>query len=345
MKHYWYDADIQAPGAPYWSSPPTRSAGAGRKGTNALQFSGGAHLYLLTSTIASGVIGLAYKPTYLQDNKAFISFRDGNDTFFGTSKMQIALAMDSLGRVKVYRGDDGAGTGINTLIGQSATGLLIANSWVYIEFKAGIANSGGFASVRVNGVTAYSGINLDTQVSANANFNIIQISGPDGSNTALVDDMYINDLTGSQNNDYEGDVKIYARFPDGAADYSESTASPAVAQYLNVDDGATPDDDTTKNTLSATGQRDLFTLQAAGISSGTIVGVVPFIRAKKTDAGAAVVETMLRSGAVEVTDAIQALSTSYVTYQAAVRSLNPETNAPFTVSEFDALKQGYRRST
>lgn len=346
-KIYWCDNDIVSLPANGWSSTGffTRETVSPRTGIYSYQLlTDWEASRLLGSNLTGAVCGFAYKlSTQLPpSSKTLFGFAD-------PSTMQISVALDHLGALRVYRGkvEDGS-----TLIaGPSPNNLINVGSYAYIELKAFIANSGGYFSVRVNGqsIDSLTVSNIDTQNTSNAFIDRLTIRGlgqaPLNAHPCFIDDIYINDLLGTTNNDFEGDVRFYVRMVDGIADYSESTPTPNVARWQNVDDNPTPDDASTYNTLTNTNQRDLFTLEQIGITSGVIVGVVPFIRAKKADAGAAQIQTMLKSGSVEVFDTIQALSTDYVTYQGNVQRLNPETNAPFTLSDFDALKLGYKRST
>jgi hypothetical protein len=123
--------------------------------------------------------------------------------FLDTGTYQVEAGIDSAGRVRLTRN--------GTLLATSSLSVS-PGVWNYWEFKAKIASSGS-AEIRINGVSfvSFSG---NTQNTANASANQVQW-GPVEMTAGLmyIDDVYLLDSSGTQNNNYLGDVKVLAAFP------------------------------------------------------------------------------------------------------------------------------------
>ncbi len=158
------------------------------------------------------------------------------------------------------------GTG---LTGQTAgTTLAVGNAvlcnygWYVVELYAKISNGAGTAVVKVNNVTdiGYTG---DTAASGNEYVDIVCFGGGGvgagvGFNLYL-DDLAINDITGSYENTWCGQGGVYLLKPEGEGSLADWTPSAGTVHYQLVDD--IPDDaSSTYITSETVGHQDSFTI-------------------------------------------------------------------------------------
>lgn len=242
---------------------------------------------------------------------------------------QIVVRTNSAGAIAIDRG--------STQIAISNAGILMADTWFFIEVKATIADSGGAVQVRVNGVVVVSVTNADTKASANASANVIRFGGG-GSNTARYDDIYILDGTGATLNDFLGDHRVRTLLPaaDDVVQFARSTGS---YNYANVDD-ASSDEDTTYNESSTVGAKDFFAFNDLPANPGTITCVQVSARARKNDAGERSLRTKVKSDGTEANGATNALGSTYL-YSAEVFATDPATGAAWTETAVNAAGYGY----
>lgn len=179
------------------------------------------------------------------------------------------------------------GAGDGTVIASSVDNLTQLNVYGYLEMKATMADSGGTAIVRWNGVevinftgdtrSAGTGTTWDTLLTYGINM------------TLWLDDLYIANADGpAPNNDFLGDVRVVTIYPNGNGNSSQGTGSDANStdNYLLVDEaGAVTTADYVD--LSAA-EKDTYTYQdISGFAAGiTVYGVHVVSSVAKTDAGA-----------------------------------------------------------
>ena len=255
--------------------------------------------------------------------------------------VQCGVAVDGLGRLYVFRGwsvDITNADGTAFPIAILATGsTLIGTGWHYIEFKATIGATGSY-EVRVDGLTYLSGSGVNTQQSANARANRVQI----GLNSLgiSVDDVYICDGTGTANNNFLGDVRVQALMPSADGDLSQLTPSTGTTHY-NLVDEVPPDGDTSYVSGATAGNVDLYQLGDVAAVSGSILGVAVYSFARKDDAGTRTIANVIKTGGVEYDGPAQALSMSY-TYFTEHWETNPATGLPWTIADVNALQAGVK---
>ena len=116
----------------------------------------------------------------------------------------------------------------------------------------------------------------------------------------------------------------------------------SVANWDAVDtDAVFPNvDDTDYVMSSTTGQVDLYA-SANTTSEGTVLGVRELARLRKTDAGTRQVRQVIRTGGTTYEGAVHAVTSNYAMHQN-LRTVNPNTGNPFTISELNAMEQGVK---
>lgn len=211
--------------------------------------------------------------------------------------------------------------------------ILPTQTWLYLEFKVTHHNSTGSFEVRVNGIPIATGTGLDTVEEGSPNrvrFDLQQ----------RYDDIYVCNDAGSQWNDFQGEIAIEGILPNGAGTHTDHTPSPAVANYLNVDENGDHDDDTTYNWSVVAGHKDTFTKPAITQAGGTVLGACVTGWARKDDAGPRTARAMLRSGATEQTGDTEILSNT-TTHLELFAEVDPNTAAAWTESNFNSAEIGY----
>lgn len=313
------------------SSNTSPSSGAARFGTAGHNQGSSRWIRKTLDAQPTWTIGTAVKSN---DNIAdmFLSLMDG-------TSIQILLYMDrAAGEFRVYRGTFAAQLG--------SSGFYTVNQgvWNYIEFQGTIHNSTGSYEVRINGTTVLSGSGLDTQATGNASANVIGVGEQTGNNSYSLwfDDLYVCDGTGgSPYDDFLGDVRVDALYPDGNGNSSQFVGSDgnSVDNYLLVDE-VTPNDDTDYVESSTIGNKDTYTYSNLVPTSGTVYGVqvLPWVR--KTDAGTKEFCSIARLAGTEEDSATKTLSTSYQ-YLPDIRITKPGGGA-WSVSDINSTEFGQK---
>jgi hypothetical protein len=175
-----------------------------------------------------------------------------------------------LGHVRLTGQHLAAYVGTSTLAATGSATLQL-NTWYLIEVYIKIADSGGRFVVKVDGVSDidYTG---DTKPGTATTVNVIGFTGAGGGLTLGLDDLALNDTTGTTNNSYCGDGKVIALIPTAPGDVTQLTVySGGVANWTCVDDipVATSPDDYVEGTI--TGYYDLYHLADLPWASGITV--------------------------------------------------------------------------
>lgn len=246
--------------------------------------------------------------------------------------IQISITANTANQLSVRRGSDGG-----TILGTSGAGLTL-NKWHVIELWLKIADSGGEAELKINGVLEVD-FNGDTKQTAIADMQHIKWqSGTTGSRfyPCYVDDIAINDTTGAQQNSWIGRGTILGFVPDGAGNYAQFTPS-AGSNYQNVEE-VPPDDDTTHNEDNVVDQKDSFTMGDIG-AIGSISAVCWWARAKMVD-GTGNLARLLRIASSDYQGSDLGLLTSYA-YVFDILELNPDDSQPWEQADVNGLEAGY----
>lgn len=155
---------------------------AGRTG-NAMTLSGSSNAQRDWTPASWNVtVGFAYKTnTVSAVTRNIFSFRDSSGNDYAT------LQYSSTGAI-IFAGSTGA-----PVWGTSATGLIVANAWSYLEVNFFADNTNGYFEVRQNGVSLLSGSTMDTQVSASPGVGIVRmfLRGAGSGTQVQYDDMYV----------------------------------------------------------------------------------------------------------------------------------------------------------
>lgn len=303
----------------------------GRRGTNCMRTAGGTAANALKTLTAktTWILGAAvyYESAFDVDALPILMVLDA-----GTTQCHCTINPD--GTLSIVRNA--------TILGTSAFALSV-DAYYFIEFKVTIGNSGS-ASIRVNGDTKLSVSSVDTQNTSNSTANQVRVGfGALGAGVGIrFEDFYACDSDGSTNNDFLGDRRVDAYYPTGNGNSSQLTGSDgnSTDNYLLVDEND-PDDDSTYVESSTSGQKDTYAFQNMSHTPASINGLQINLMAKKDDAGARSIASVIRSGGSDTDGTTQALSTSYVDYLQ-ISETDPNTAAAWTQSGFDGAEFGVK---
>lgn len=296
------------------SSPGGRGAGSnGATWTN---------LALWPTTETTFTIGVAvYCPSNGATNQRLLNC--GNASGF-----QWTVYLDAGNRrLRICTGDD-AGTLATTSIGS-----FTYSTWFYVEVKITVGNSASY-ELKINGSTLLSGTG-DTQGQGTSAVTNVGVTGM-GIPVGYVSDIYICDGTGSIRNTFLGDVRSIALVPDSDEE-TGWTPSTGTDHYPLVDE-ATPNGDTDYVIAASSGLVDRYGYEDVNALS-VVYGVDHRMMARKTDAGAASIQSNAFIDGSVYQGSPAALSTTYAWYRRLMVQ-NPDSSADWTPGEVNASTFG-----
>jgi hypothetical protein len=272
------------------------------------------------------VTGLALKVSEIVDNLILLECRDG-------ATVHVALRLQADGELGVYRN--------TTLLGATSGLNLLANNWYHVGLKATINNSTGAVELRVGEVTVLNLTSQDTQNGGSAQVTNLNLRKPSSALTVWWDDWYVCDTAGSVNNDFLGNVKVVAVFPDGEGTTNDWTPSAGADNSAMVDE-TTVDDDTTYVEAGSTDDKDLYTYGALPGTIGAIKGIQINEDCRETDASPFSIKTVIRSNGTESDDAGQAIGSTNYTTKHRISETNPDGGGAWTESAVNAAEFGIK---
>lgn len=218
--------------------------------------------------------------------------------------------------------------------GSSTTSAVTISSgtWYYLEWDVTCDDTAGAWEFRVNGVTIGSGSGGDTRNGGTGVLDTFWLSAPNGTQD-LFDDLYI----ASGSSSFQGDSRVITQAPNASGNYTQWT--PNASTNLSRVNQTTQDGDTTYNSDATSGHRDSFTFPSLGVT-GTILGVIAAIIARKDDAGTRNVKVSIRQGGTDYDGASTALGASY-TSVSRKDLVDPSTSSAWSVSGVNSAEIGY----
>jgi hypothetical protein len=245
----------------------------------------------------------------------------------------LTLTTDGANHFQIRRGD-ASGTVLAT---SSLT--YSASRWYFVEVYTLTDDATGKYQLKVDGVdwiALATGADTRNDAAANGNLNNRLYNVNTGS--GFIDDLYVNDTTGSQNTGFSGDIRISAYIPNASGDVTGMTPTSG-SNYTNVDERP-PNDATDIVAATGTTLYDLYNIpNTSGVA--TVQSVTLWLRAQKSDAGAKSIAHMIKSASTENQGADLALSTSW-SYYRKVYSNDPTDSNAWTPGKVDALQVGQK---
>jgi hypothetical protein len=313
-----------------WSYARPDSDG-GRFGTGAITVT--SVLRYLAMSINPGDATCIVQGAFYSNNPA-----DFNSTYSwvnfmtnGGTDLCAHLALAPSGAIYIYDQSD-------SLVGTSSNGLFRQNSWHYVEIKVVVGDSGS-VTVKVDGVQVLNVTAIDTKPGTETSVDQVRFWDPGGD--MWWDDIIMMDGTGSECNDFIGDVKITTLMPtsdDAVNDWSNSGGGGA---YADIDDPivGTHNGDTDYIYSATPTDKSLFGYENLASTPAAIYAVNVLSQVKKDDAGARTMGAYLDSNGTTDSGSAFSPTTGYLDYQS-FWTLDPDTSAAWTYSGVNALLAG-----
>lgn len=276
---------------------------------------------------ATWIVGFAFRSAALVTSGVLVRFLDG-------AVVHVDLRLDASGHLFFTRN--------GTTIGSVGTTVLSASTYYYLEVKVTISDTVGVAALRINGVSELNGTSLDTRNAGNSTADTISfIVSPGSADTIDLDDLTICDGTGSApTNDFLGDVRVEALFPNGNGNTSNLVGSDgnSTDNYLLVDETTPATADYVESSTPT--DKDTYTYTNPTSTSGTVYGVQILPYAAKTDAGVRSIKSIARLSGTEVDSAAKTLSAT-AAYFPDVREAKPGGGA-WSISDVSSAEFGVK---
>lgn len=211
------------------------------------------------------------------------------------------------------------------------------NSWAYVEMHVEVSTTVGKIILRVNGETLYSGtgLNLGSANTHRIRFAFDDTGVPFGIHRYAIDDL----ITSYNEDDTPGESAALVLTPsaDVAVDFTRLSGA---ANFEMVDEQQV-DSESTYNSSTTVGHRDIFELQNFTTTPDEVKGLFVSIAARKTDSATRRLEYFFEIGGVEYSIETVFLGGNYQFFEKVVE-LNPATGLPWTVAQVNATRIGYR---
>lgn len=211
-----------------------------------------------------------------------------------------------------------------------------SNRWAYIEIKFYIDQLLGYVEFKKDG-TLMGRIPSDTVGSlTSTNVNKFTFQSLDGVNTTnyYLDDLYICDSTGSNNNDYLGPIAIEMLQPTGTG--ANSGWVPSTNAAWSCVDDIPCNDDTDYATANAIGQKDTYNFSNLSSITGNIKAIEQFSQLKSTG-GSPVANPVARVAGTDYDVDVDLSVISTISYQAfgTIIERRPSDNNAWTISDIN----------
>jgi hypothetical protein len=250
----------------------------------------------------------------------------------GTNRQCHLSVVDASGKLGVFR--DG------TLLGGSGSYCLRPGVWYYIEWKLHIAGgTGGSSVVRVDGIERITIAGANTQATANATADRFRTANNNFAWSIRYDDLWVNDAQGPVNNDFEGDLTIFANLPNAEGATQNFTPDSGTQHFSRVNESV-PDGDSSYVQSSDPGDVDLFAFPPLALP-GSVKAVQVTLVARKDAAGLRQIAPVVKSGETELVGASAPLSTSYQGFLQQFDT-DPDTDAAWTPTGVNSAQFGVK---
>ena len=219
------------------------------------------------------------------------------------------------------------------------------NTWAFLEVKLVVDNSAGAVTVRLNGTQVYAGTGLDTRQGSHSPYGVNAITvGGFGMDDLYCDSIYALDASGSApHNTFLGPIRVDK--VDTSANDSVQFTPLSSTNESNVDDGNSPDDDTSYNESSTLNHRDTFTVSGHHATSHKVFAVIARAMAKASAADGRELRTVIDDGSVHTGPSTPIDDTGYIEVSQILEIPTSSYASPEAAeSAINALKVGYEIS-
>jgi hypothetical protein len=227
----------------------------------------------------------------------------------------------------------------------------------YVEFKIVIADGTGgsmemkVADLTTNGESAETNLEwtisgVDTRGSTNVDetsWDSIHFYPWRVGTGTVYDDIYICDGSGTQNNDFLGNIAVESIAPNGAGNSTQFTPS-AGSNWQNVDEDGPNDGDTTYNTADANGETDLYAMtDIAG--DGPVLGVQVQTEVRVTSGNPRKVRLPVRHGTTTSEGSDLTVAGDDYGGRHRIVEQNPDTSLKWSNGDITGIEIGVKRQS
>ena len=215
-------------------------------------------------------------------------------------------------------------------------------SGAYVEIK-GLINAGaGTVELRVNGAVVMNLGSLNTLGGVSAAWDGVRIftTGPNAAIDTTMDDLVVWDTSGSNNNDFLGDVAVLLSQPQAGNGANTGLTPSTGSDHGALVDEATQNADTDYNSGSTAGVKDTYAMTDVSVT-GSVKAVVVDLIARKDVTGLKQVCPVYRIGGADYDGSTLNCGTQYAGLRQVFES-SPATSAAWTVSEVNGAELGMK---
>lgn len=254
------------------------------------------------------------------------------------STIHVEIAISTTGLIAAYRGGVGG-----TLLGTASANLSFLTDWRMVEAKVLVDDSAGTVEVWVDDEKV---LDLSGQDTRNGGTGVVDNVGV-GRQTSTTgslgfDDFYVIDSgDGTGRTSRIGSAfRVENLFPNAAGDLTEWAPSTG-SNFQCVDEAFSfSSSDTDYVSSSTTGHRDLYNVASMGGNTpSAIVCVKPLIAARKDDAGARTIRSLVKSNGTVGNGGSHTLTTTYQHF-GSIYENDPGTGVPFVPADIASLQIG-----
>jgi hypothetical protein len=316
-----------------WTIGGTQVATAtGRFGGQSIQTraSGGAAGQAISPTFtasASVGLGVALNVTVYPTTDSGIF----HVTFFSGATTTLSLEIHVDGSIEVFRATS---TTAGTSLGRTAAGLVIVNTWHYLEAAVVINDTTGSVTLKLDGATILTLTGQDTNnaVGTVNKFTLGHPTTTTGGGTVLWDDLYLTDGATL------GERRVETLRPAADTAQKDFTPNTGTADFSRVNETLV-DGDTSYVQASVIGNRDLYTVGALS-STPTAIDAVQLVSfAEKTDATTRTIYNSLQSAGTDSDGTAFNLAASYGRFDRMLPT-DPNGGGAWTASRVNGLQIG-----
>jgi hypothetical protein len=266
--------------------------------------------------------------------------------FFYGNTCHIAIGFPpSTFLLQVRRGGSGEmGHSGGTVLANGNIPLTMDNWWV-VEVYVKISASAGQVIAKVNGVVdiSFSG---NTSAGGTEGINVIKFglsrAGPNVGCNLLMDDIAVNDTSGTYQNSWVGQGGVYLLRPNGDGAVTQWTRSGGTTNYENVDE--VPKNTTDWVQGQTSGTKDLYTLADLPVDVKIVDMVETVWQAALSQAGWNSIKGVIRPGTTDYVDVdereVTSVHPNYVLYKGDIYYVNPGTGLAWQPSEVNGMQAG-----
>ena len=229
----------------------------------------------------------------------------------------------------------------NVKVADGGVSPFAADTWWLVEIHFKLDDANGVIQTKINGILDidYSG---DTKPDASTVFDNIYFNQSSLTASQYLDDIAINDTTGSEDNSWCGDGHSVCIKPNADGDNIDLTGSDEdkTDNYAMVDD-IPSDGDTTYVYGDTVDDYDLYELTAPSLPTNhTITRIWAEARAKDPDTGD--IALMIKAGTTEDDSDDTTLTTAYSAIKGEEYLLNPDDSEAWEAADLNDLQVGVK---